>query len=52
MNCTETIRDIVSVWFYEDGFIQFSDPFNTPKEAYTVAELGVSKLADFVMEPV
>lgn len=48
MNCTETIRDIVSIWFYEDGFIQFSDPFNTPKEAYTVAELGVSKLSELL----
>ena len=48
MNCTEEIKDIISIWFFEDGFIRFSHPFNTPKESYTVADLGVGQISELL----
>ena len=48
MNCTEQIKDIISIWFFEDGEIKFTHPFNTPKEAYKVADLGVKKISELL----
>lgn len=44
MSCTEQIKDIISVWPFADGKINFKHPFNIPKEVYTVADLGVAKI--------
>lgn len=48
MNCSEVIRDIISIWVFEDGFIEYVHPYNTPKETYTVAELGVGKISELL----
>lgn len=48
MECRESFSDIVAVYPFKAGEINYSIPFNVRKRYYSLTDLGVSELADLL----